>query len=105
MRLAIFLDPVSKGTHPPILDFFDLAAKGFDHRLELRRERLHLLTGNILSGQKNMLVERHGTAFPAPYSAFPALSPSSPESLVAANEGGDTGKRTAKVLPFEKGSR
>src|SRR5215475_3428694 len=29
----------------------------------------------------------------------PALSPSSPERLVAANEGGDTGKWIAKILP------
>ena len=63
MRLPVLLDPVGQGFHTPIFDFLDLAAETFDNGRELRRQSFHLLGGNVLTCQIDMLVKSHATAF------------------------------------------
>src|SRR3984893_14419532 len=102
MCLAVLLDPVGQGFHSPIFHFLDFATEGFDDSFELRRERLHLLGGNILTRQIDVLVKSHWAAFLFHSSRRPGAEPFEPGKARAANEGGDTGRANRKILPAKR---
>src|SRR5580704_287558 len=99
VRLAVLLDAVRKRLNSPRLDLGDRAAERGDLRFDLFRQRFDLLLGNVLARQEDVLVESHSVPFQL-HELRPTQSPSSPgKARTGSFEGGNTGGRTAKILP------
>ncbi len=63
MRLAVLLDTIGQGLHAPVFDLLELAAETLDDLLVGVGQGLHLLGGDVLTRQVDVLVESHARAF------------------------------------------
>ena len=103
MRLAVLAQPIGQRFHAPIFGLGDGAAHSFDDALQMCRQFLHLLRAGVLARKVDVLVERHRCPFLRCRRSPRREAPRTLRERLECSEGGNTGRRTGKVLPGPDG--